>query len=354
MSQDYAKKGDSKSEQKPPRTSVNKTAPTRSVPQVVSPSSSPSRTSRPRRVLRRRTDAWCAKVGTGGRTVPPPLKLSKPKHGSEAKEMRFSTIRSKVARYAAPAGPVQINGLIEVRYIPDTGADKSIIHQGGAGCVGGEAVQAAQQTRPEHNQRHPEEPSEDNERHVRRRRTLQGVDRDEGKELQPQVSDAWGLRQLRYVYNNLREPGSIKQDPNAIDQLQAMKWSDEIWHEVTGKDTIKNCFRHTSVCYLGPKDILDDMTSSSYGDDVQVGEVILRLSSMALWDFRIESAIDHQLAQIAGHPLLGAEEDEFPVGDGRPNEQDVYDPREVIDRLVAQVVTEGVPANDVEAVRRAS
>ncbi|GMF44258.1 unnamed protein product [Phytophthora fragariaefolia] len=92
---------------------------------------------------------------------------------------------------------------------------------------------------------------------------------------------AYKKRQLRYVYNKLREPGSIKQDPYAIDQLQAMKWSDEIW-QVTGKDTIKNCFRHTSVCYLDPKDKPDDTTSSSYGDDVQVGEVILRLSSMAV------------------------------------------------------------------------
>ncbi|KAE9037421.1 hypothetical protein PR002_g6579 [Phytophthora rubi] len=91
---------------------------------------------------------------------------------------------------------------------------------------------------------------------------------------------AYKKRQLRYVYNKLREPGSIK--PYAIDQLQAMKWSDEIWREVTRKDTIKNCFRHTGVCYLGPKDKPDDMTSSSYGDDVQVDDVILRLSSMAV------------------------------------------------------------------------
>ncbi|KAE9042025.1 hypothetical protein PR003_g6223 [Phytophthora rubi] len=93
---------------------------------------------------------------------------------------------------------------------------------------------------------------------------------------------AYKKRQIRYVYNKLREPGSIKKDPYAIDQLQAMKWSDEIWREVTKKDTIKNCFRHTGVCFLGPKDKPDDMTSSSYGDDVQVDEVILRLSSMAI------------------------------------------------------------------------
>ncbi|RAW21185.1 hypothetical protein PC110_g22371, partial [Phytophthora cactorum] len=36
----------------------------------------------------------------------------------------------KAAKYATPSGSVRINGLIEVAYIPDTGADKSIIPQG--------------------------------------------------------------------------------------------------------------------------------------------------------------------------------------------------------------------------------
>ncbi|KAG3027039.1 hypothetical protein PC119_g7532 [Phytophthora cactorum] len=48
----------------------------------------------------------------------------------EAKEKRSSAIRSKAAKYATPSGSVRINGLIEVAYIPDTGADKSIILQG--------------------------------------------------------------------------------------------------------------------------------------------------------------------------------------------------------------------------------
>jgi hypothetical protein len=61
--------------------------------------------------------------------------------------------------------------------------------------------------------------------------------------------------------------------------------------------------------------------------------------------------IDHQLAQLAGPPLLDAEDDEFPVGDGLPDEQDVHDPKEVIDRLVAHAVSEGLPSNHVEAVR---
>ncbi|KAG3028482.1 hypothetical protein PC119_g6974 [Phytophthora cactorum] len=48
----------------------------------------------------------------------------------ETKEKRSSALRSKAAKYATPSGSVRINGLIEVAYIPDTGADKSIIPQG--------------------------------------------------------------------------------------------------------------------------------------------------------------------------------------------------------------------------------
>ncbi|KAG4039297.1 hypothetical protein PC123_g25147 [Phytophthora cactorum] len=48
----------------------------------------------------------------------------------EAKKKRSSALRSKAAKYATPSGSVQINGIIEVVYIPDSGADKSIIPQG--------------------------------------------------------------------------------------------------------------------------------------------------------------------------------------------------------------------------------
>ncbi|OWY96999.1 hypothetical protein PHMEG_00032580 [Phytophthora megakarya] len=47
----------------------------------------------------------------------------------EAKEQRLSALRSKSARYATPAGTVRVNGLLEMPYIPDTGADKSIVPQ---------------------------------------------------------------------------------------------------------------------------------------------------------------------------------------------------------------------------------
>jgi hypothetical protein len=47
----------------------------------------------------------------------------------EAKEQRAGPLRSKAARYAVPEATVRINGLLEVPYSPDTGADKSVIPQ---------------------------------------------------------------------------------------------------------------------------------------------------------------------------------------------------------------------------------
>ncbi|KAE9159318.1 hypothetical protein PF005_g32083 [Phytophthora fragariae] len=91
---------------------------------------------------------------------------------------------------------------------------------------------------------------------------------------------AYKKKQLHWVYNKLRDPDAIKHDPYAIDQLQAMRWSEEVWREITGKKTIKNCFRHTGICYLGPKDTPVDTDECSYEDDVEVGDVILRLSTL--------------------------------------------------------------------------
>ncbi|KAE8997527.1 hypothetical protein PR003_g18790 [Phytophthora rubi] len=91
---------------------------------------------------------------------------------------------------------------------------------------------------------------------------------------------AYKKKQLHWGYNKLRDPDAIKHDPHAIDQLQAMRWSEEVWREITGKKTIKNCFRHTGICYLGPKDTLIDTDGCSYEDDVEVGDVILRLSTL--------------------------------------------------------------------------
>ncbi|KAG6591173.1 Eukaryotic/viral aspartic protease, active site [Phytophthora cinnamomi] len=90
---------------------------------------------------------------------------------------------------------------------------------------------------------------------------------------------AYQKKQFRRVYNKLREHATIKNVPYAIDQLQAMLWSDEIWREIISKETIKNCFRHTGICYLGPNDKPGNEASSSYGHDVNVGEVIFRLST---------------------------------------------------------------------------
>ncbi|KAG6603084.1 CENPB protein Homeodomainlike [Phytophthora cinnamomi] len=94
---------------------------------------------------------------------------------------------------------------------------------------------------------------------------------------------AYKKKQLHWVYNKLRDPDAIKHDPYAIDQLQAMRWSEEVWREITGKKTIKNCFRHTGICYLGPKDTPVDTDGCSYEDDVKVGDVILRLSTLQVY-----------------------------------------------------------------------
>ncbi|KAG3169912.1 hypothetical protein PI126_g2564 [Phytophthora idaei] len=47
----------------------------------------------------------------------------------EAKDHRSASMRTKSARYAKNAGTVRINGLAEVAYLPDTGADQSMVPQ---------------------------------------------------------------------------------------------------------------------------------------------------------------------------------------------------------------------------------
>ncbi|KAJ8569051.1 hypothetical protein ON010_g6208 [Phytophthora cinnamomi] len=76
---------------------------------------------------------------------------------------------------------------------------------------------------------------------------------------------AYKKKQLRWVYDKLGEPVTINKDPYAIDQLRAMRWCNETWREATGKETIKNCFRHAVICYLGPKGKSDNGASCSYG-----------------------------------------------------------------------------------------
>jgi hypothetical protein len=89
-------------------------------------------------------------------------------------------------------------------------------------------------------------------------------------------------KKLLWVFNQIREPESMKKNPYAVDQLQAMRWSDEVWQDIRGKQTIKNCFRHTGICFLGPKEDADDAADCSYGDDVEVSDVMLRLANMQI------------------------------------------------------------------------
>ncbi|KAE9050316.1 hypothetical protein PR001_g2519 [Phytophthora rubi] len=189
----------------------------------------------------------------------------------EAKERRSNTIRSKAARYDSPAGSVRINGLVEAPYIPDTGADKSIIPQG--------------------------------------------------------IVDSL----LAVLPTLTHTPLSTRVDVEMADGRRLV-----CEHEV-----LLNLELVTSA---GPVSIrsVPGLILAGEGEEFLLGRDALK---------ELGIDIDHQLAQQAGQPLLGADEDEFPVGDGLPNEQDAHDPRQAIDRLVAQVVSEGLPANHVETVR---
>ncbi|GMF53672.1 unnamed protein product [Phytophthora fragariaefolia] len=171
----------------------------------------------------------------------------------------------------SPAGSVRINGLVVVPYIPDTGADKSIIPQG--------------------------------------------------------IVDSL----LAVLPTLTPTPLSTRVNVEMADGRRML-----CEHEVLLNIEL--------VTIAGPVSIRSVPCLILAGE----GEEFL-LGRDALKELGID--IDHQLAQLAGQPLLGAEEDEFPVGDGLLNEQDVHDPKEVIDRLVAQAVSEGLPANHVEAVR---
>ncbi|EGZ29935.1 hypothetical protein PHYSODRAFT_323385 [Phytophthora sojae] len=63
---------------------------------------------------------------------------------------------------------------------------------------------------------------------------------------------AYRRKQLRWVYEKIKRAELIKKgDVYKVDQLQAMKWSKEIWQELQGKTTIENCFRHTGIVFNG-------------------------------------------------------------------------------------------------------
>ncbi|GMG16938.1 unnamed protein product [Phytophthora fragariaefolia] len=95
MSQDYAKKGDPKSEQKPPRAGSTKPASTRRSPPAALPPPAPGRAPRPSRRPPRLKDCPTATEAQ---------KADARERFREAKERRSNTIRSKATRYEPPAG----------------------------------------------------------------------------------------------------------------------------------------------------------------------------------------------------------------------------------------------------------
>jgi hypothetical protein len=126
------KKGDSKPEQKPQRAGSTKTAPTRKSPPAVSPPPAPGRSLRPARPPPHDGCPVCkgAHCLKDCPTASEAQKVEARERFREVEERQSNTIRSKAAKFESPAGSVRINSLVEVPYIPDTGADKSIIPQG--------------------------------------------------------------------------------------------------------------------------------------------------------------------------------------------------------------------------------
>ncbi|KAI9998902.1 hypothetical protein PInf_003564 [Phytophthora infestans] len=59
--------------------------------------------------------------------------------------------------------------------------------------------------------------------------------------------------------------------------------------------------------------------------------------------------VEQQLSQLVGSPLLEDEVDEFPVGDELPPSADAVEPINPLDRLLERAVTNGLPAEHVEA-----
>ncbi|GMG18405.1 unnamed protein product [Phytophthora fragariaefolia] len=134
MSQDHAGKIDAKAvkaDRKPPRTTGSKPAPRPTTPAPRAPGAAAPATPPPRAPPR----AGCL-VCKGAHwlndcpTATEAQRTEALKKFREDKEHRASASRSKAARYKRSAMSVCINGLLTVPYVPDTGADRSIIPEG--------------------------------------------------------------------------------------------------------------------------------------------------------------------------------------------------------------------------------
>ncbi|KAG3088749.1 hypothetical protein PI124_g17636 [Phytophthora idaei] len=61
--------------------------------------------------------------------------------------------------------------------------------------------------------------------------------------------------------------------------------------------------------------------------------------------------VEHQVAQLAGQPALVEEEDEFPVGDAIPGEEDPQDAVPEVEQLMVHALAKGMPAEYAEPIR---
>jgi hypothetical protein len=93
---------------------------------------------------------------------------------------------------------------------------------------------------------------------------------------------AYRGRQLRWVYDKIKRGDKIDKNVYKVDQLQAMQWSKEIWHDLQEKATVQNCFRHTGIVFNAVDERSKNYGDTSYGADVEVEDIIVRASQLSL------------------------------------------------------------------------
>jgi len=90
-------------------------------------------------------------------------------------------------------------------------------------------------------------------------------------------------KQLLHVYEKVKDFDRTTHEQNmqllgnkpyGVDQLQAMKWSREVWSEVQAQRTIQHCFEHTDICFRSGE---EDVNSCSYDSGTGVEEVFMQM-----------------------------------------------------------------------------
>jgi len=134
-------------------------------------------------------------------------------------------------------------------------------------------------------------------------------------------------RQLEYALNQLNE----KKDPYKINQLTAMKWATQAWHEVK-PSTIVNCWRHTSILPstnpVPPTPLTEQFLEPQF--QVNIAQMIQDLhvkNPMPINDFLnpIEEVISNHMFKLTNDELLeGAETIEEEEEEREKEEEVVY------------------------------